>query len=67
MGVHRPFTLLKDAHAVPPEAELMMQRVPLGTQIAGGIDPREAERRRERLSAMEPSISLRLKSLGTNR
>ena len=57
------FKVLKDAGVVPPEIEMMKQRTSIRDQLAACANPEEAEPLRQKLCALELSISIRLEAL----
>ena len=58
-----PFKILKNAGVIPPEIEMMKQRASLREKISACTVPGEAEQLKQKLSALELSISLRLETL----
>ena len=62
-----PFKILKDAGVVPPEIEMLKQRTLLREQVASCQDPAKVVLLKQKLSALELSISLRLESLRSAR
>ncbi len=62
-----PFKILKDAGVVPPEVDLLRQRAALRAELAACTDAAQAAPLRQRLTALELSLSLRLESLGRAR
>jgi hypothetical protein len=62
-ALRMPFKILKDAGVVPPEIELMKQRASLRDQLAACTQPQEQALLKQKLSALDLSISLRLEAL----
>lgn len=58
-----PFKILKDAGVVPAEVEMLRQRAALRQQLAACTDAAQADRLKQKLTALELSISLRLEAL----
>jgi hypothetical protein len=62
-ALRMPFKVLKDAGVIPPEVEMLSQRAQLRVQLSTATDNDDLAALRQKLSALELQISLRLESM----
>ncbi|MFS8085073.1 MAG: DUF1992 domain-containing protein [Acidobacteriota bacterium] len=65
-ALRMPFKILKNAGIPPPEIELFRERAALSAALSGCVDDAERRTLRQRLSAIEQALAIRLETMRTS-